>query len=76
VTDPKPSDAPAVDQWSKWFNALLQFTGWGIIVEQVIVGQDGHDRPWILLIAIAMILGGAGLRLLLRGALRMLGGGS
>lgn len=71
-----PAEGQTVDLWSKWFNRLLQVSGWGTIVEQVIVGQGGRDRPWILLVGVALILGGAGLRMLLRSAVRLIGGGS
>lgn len=63
--------SPRADPWSIWFSRLIQLIGLGTFVEQVIVGQGSPDRPWVLLISLAMMLGGLGLQLLLRAFLRI-----
>lgn len=70
--DPQP--APSSDPWSIWFSRLVQVAGFGVFIEQVIVSQGSPDRPWILLISLAMMLGGLGLQLLLRALVRIGGG--
>lgn len=62
------------DPWTIWFSRLIQLIGVGTFVEQVFVSQGATDRPWVLLISLAMMLGGLGLQLLLRALLRL--GGS
>jgi len=66
VEAPKPQDP-----WAIWFSRLIQLAGLGTFVEQVIVGQGDADRPWVLLISLAMMLGGLGLQLLLRALIRI-----
>lgn len=66
------SDKAAADPWQIWFARLVQAVGLLIAVEQVIVGQtQRHDRILILALALAMMLGGVGLQLLLRILLRV-----
>ena len=63
------------DPWSIWFARLVQVVGLLIAIEQVVVGQvQRHDRLLILALAMAMMLGGVGLQLLLRVVLRIGGG--
>lgn len=62
------------DPWTVWFSRIVQIVGLVIVVEQLVVGQGSPDRPWILMIAVAMMLGGIGLQLLLKAVLRI--GGS
>ena len=62
----RASQAHPQDRWSLWFTRLMQLVGLGIVVYETLVVQS--DRPWLLLVAVAMMLGGQGLRLLLRGA--------
>lgn len=64
-------DRTTQDPWTIWFSRLLQIIGVGTFIEQLIVGQGGDDRPWILLISLAMMLGGLGLQLLLRALIRI-----
>jgi hypothetical protein len=54
---------PAADRWSLWFPRTMQSTGLLAFVYEVVV--ERQDRPWILLVAMAMMLGGVGLRLVL-----------
>ena len=65
------------DRWSIWFTRIVQLVGLLIVItEQVAVLLLGrHPEPWLLLVAVAMMLGGLGLRLILRGATGLLGGG-
>ena len=63
------------DPWSIWFSRLIQIIGLGTFIEQVAVGQGHTDRPWILLISLAMMIGGLGLQLLLRALIRIGNGG-
>lgn len=59
------------DPWTVWFSRFLQVTGLGAFIEQLVVGQGAPDRPWILLISLAMMIGGLGLQILLRAVLRI-----
>jgi hypothetical protein len=61
-----PTPTPPPDRWSLWFTRLMQLVGLGIVCYETIVVQ--RDRPWLLLVAVAMMIGAQGLRLLLRGA--------
>lgn len=61
------------DLWTKWFTRIIQLIGAGTFVEQVVVGQlTEEDRPWILLISVAMMLGAQGLRMFLKGILNVI----
>lgn len=66
----------AQDRWSKWFTRLVQLVGLAmIVVQQAAVYLLGRDpQPWLLLVAMAMILGGWGLRQAIRGMSGLLGG--
>lgn len=61
-------DAPRpADPWSIWFSRLVQVVGLAIMVYETLV--EHTDRPWLLLSAMAMLLGGLGLQLIVRWAL-------
>lgn len=61
-TDLEPS-SPS-DPWSIWFSRLVQVAGLGIMVFEARPG--GEQRPWLMLFATGMMLGGIGLQLILR----------
>jgi hypothetical protein len=67
-----PAPAAAPDLWSIWFSRLMQIAGLGLVIYEATVEQV--DRPWLLLVATAMMLGGLGLRLVVEWALKRLGG--
>jgi hypothetical protein len=67
----KPPPAPQ-DLWSIWFSRLMQIAGLGLVIYEATV--ERVDRPWLLLVATAMMLGGLGLRLVVEWALKRLGG--
>jgi hypothetical protein len=71
VTAPTASDAGQQDRWTLWFFRIVQVVGLAIIIEQLIVGQGKEDRPWILLIGLAMLLGAFGIQLGLRAVMRI-----
>lgn len=56
-----------VDRWSRWWNRISQVSGLAIIFYEVIHYGE-HASFVVLLFASAMMLGGAGLRILVRGA--------
>ena len=58
------------DRWTLWFTRLVQLVGLLIVItEQVaVLVFDRDPEPWLLLVAVAMMLGGLGLRMVLRGA--------
>ena len=58
------------DRWSKWFTRTVQAVGLLMVVTQAaaVYLLDREPEPWLLLVAVAMMLGGYGLRLILRGA--------
>ena len=67
-----PAPAPATpalpsDPWSIWFSRIIQIVGLGLVVYEAVV--EHTDRPWLLLVASAMMLGGLGLQLVLRALL-------
>ncbi len=74
MSETSGNQQPSTDPWAIWFSRFLQIIGVGTFLEQLIVGQGGADRPWILLISLAMMLGGLGLQMLLR-ALTRIGSG-
>lgn len=57
-----------------WFTRAMQLVGLLLVVtEQVaVLFMDREPEPWLLLVSVAMMLGGLGLRLILRGAAQML----
>lgn len=57
-----PPAAP--DAWGKWFSRVMQTVGLGVVVFEA--GWERNDRPWLLLVAVAMMTGGLGLQILLR----------
>jgi hypothetical protein len=66
---PAKIDPQPLDRWTVWFNRLVQVAGLGIVAHEEITG---HAQAGLLLVAAAMMLGGIGLRLLVRGARKML----
>lgn len=66
----------AGDRWSRWFTRTMQVVGLLMIVTQAAAVYVGgrHPEPWLLLVAMAMMLGGVGLQLILRGMSGLLGG--
>lgn len=61
------------DPWSIWFSRLIQIAGLGLVIYESVVART--DRPWILLVASSMMLGGVGLQLIVRWGLTRVGGG-
>lgn len=55
------------DPWSIWFSRLIQVMGLSIVAYETVV--EHTDRPWLLLVATSMMLGGLGLQLVVRWAL-------
>lgn len=71
--DPTPVPAPTrPDPWSIWFSRLMQVAGLGLVVYEA-VGEN-VDRPYLLLVAMGMMLGGLGLRMVLEWLTRKVGG--
>lgn len=62
-----PEPVGRQDPWSIWFSRFIQVFG------AVIMGYEAFaehtDRPWLLLCAMAMLIGGIGLQLIVRWAL-------
>lgn len=58
------------DRWSTWFTRVVQTVGLVMVMVQAgaVYLLDREPEPWLLLVAVAMMLGGYGLRLILRGA--------
>ena len=54
----------ASDPWQIWFSRAVQIAGLGIMVFEARPG--GEQRPWLMLFATGMMLGGIGLQLILR----------
>jgi hypothetical protein len=75
MPEPTPPSTAQADRWNTWFWRAMQIVGAAIIIEQLIVGQGTKDRPWMLLVGLALILGAFGVQLGLRAALRIIGGG-
>lgn len=61
---------PPTDLWTRWWNRVSQIAGLGIIVYESIFAA--HAQFIVLLFAAAMMLGAAGLRILVRGAANLL----
>lgn len=66
MTDSKQQQA--TDPWSIWFFRLVQLVGLGSFIYELAFSR--LDRPYILLVGLAMMLGGAGLQLITMWALR------
>lgn len=65
--DTQPPEAPyhtPSDPWSIGFSRLVQIAGLGIMLFEARPG--GEQRPWLMLFATGMMLGGIGLQLILR----------
>lgn len=56
----------SAETWSRWWNRVSQVSGLGLIVFEAL-----HEKPsgLVMLFGAAMMLGAAGLRLLVRGAI-------
>lgn len=65
--DVQSAAPPPTDPWSIWFSRLVQVVGLGVVIFETVVEEN--DRPWLLLVATAMMLGGLGLQLVLRALL-------
>lgn len=61
---PEPLPPTPSDPFSIWFSRLVQVAGLGIMVFEARPG--GEQRPWLMLFATGMMLGGIGLQLILR----------
>lgn len=59
------------DPWSIWFSRVIQVSGLAVVAYETTV--EHADRPWLLLVATSMMLGGLGLQLVVRWALGRLG---
>jgi hypothetical protein len=59
------------DRWTVWWNRLSQVAGLGIMIFEV-VRYGEHVDFVVMLFAAAMMLGGVGLRILVRGAASMM----
>ncbi len=70
VTQPSENAAASADQFQKWFFRAVQIGGLGVIGHELV--QDGQ-RPWMLLTAGGMMLGSAGLQLIIKWLLRKFG---
>ncbi len=66
MTVRRRSLAISADTWSRWWNRLIQLTGWTLGVYECSPFVR-HAQLAVLVFAGALILGGAGLRLLVRG---------
>jgi hypothetical protein len=67
-----PSSAPSKpDKWATNFTRLIQTVGLGMVIFQQ---ASYKSDPWLLLVAIAMMIGGTGLQLILRGLSNVTGG--
>ncbi len=60
----------APDPWSVWFFRLVQVTGLASFIYELLF--EKADRPYILLVGLAMMLGGAGIQLIVVWALKRL----
>ena len=58
------SRGPKPDSWQVWFSRLVQVAGLGIVFYETLAEQV--DRPWLLLVAVAMMVGGLGLQFIVR----------
>lgn len=60
---PRPLE-PRQDPWQVWFSRLIQIVGLAIVIYETLAARV--DRPWLLLVAVAMMVGGLGLQLIVR----------
>ena len=69
MTDDQPLEQspahPPVDRWSLWFGRLVQICGLALILYEALA--EHSDRPYLLLVAMAMMVGATGLRLVIKG---------
>lgn len=68
MTLPRPYIS--TEGWTRWWNRISQISGLGIIIYESIFAA--HAQFVVLLFAAAMMLGAAGLRILVRGAANLL----
>lgn len=61
---PAPPAPSGSDPWQIWFSRAVQVVGLAIMVFEARPG--GEQRPWLLLFATGMMLGGVGLQMVLR----------
>lgn len=61
-----PQPLISTEGWTRWWNRISQIAGLGIIVYESVFAERAQFI--VLLFAAAMMLGGAGLRILVRGA--------
>lgn len=52
------------DPWSIWFSRAIQVAGLGLVIYEALA--ENNDRPVLLLVATAMMLGGLGLQMIVR----------
>lgn len=62
-----PEPAASGDPWQIWFSRIIQIVGLGIVIFETLAEQA--DRPWLLLVATSMMIGGLGLQLVIRWAI-------
>jgi hypothetical protein len=60
----RPPEQPRPDPWQIWFSRLIQVMGLAVVVYET--RWEHNDRPWLLLVAVAMMTGGLGLQVLVR----------
>jgi hypothetical protein len=60
---PQPAATPS-GWWDTWFWRLVQICGLGLVIYEA--RFEHADRPWLLLVAVAMMLGGLGAQFVLR----------
>jgi hypothetical protein len=68
---PASSGQSTPDPWTIWLSRLIQVFGLVGFLHELIIGTV-KERPYILLVCVAMMMGGAGLQLILRWALSRL----
>ncbi len=61
VAEPQAATA---DPWAVWWFRFMQVGGFGGFVHELVVG--GVERKWLLLVCVAMMIGGQGLNLIVR----------
>lgn len=59
--------SPRPDRWSRWFFRLVQVTGWGLGIHEVL----GPGRATVLMFCGALILGSVGVRAMVRGVVEL-----
>jgi hypothetical protein len=85
VSEDETGATEGPDIWNERLTKIVQVLGILMIATQFLISAaakaqllpdaDPDPEPWLLLVASAMILGGYGMRLLVRGALGIIGQG-